>query len=228
MAVVAFRKGCAVTDTGDLARAEALALACLDTLGEDPQLRGIVGAVRLSREEARLALADFQMALKWGGGDADLHYAMGVARQQMGNLSEAAVCWRRAIACNPDHVDAVVNGTLAALQVGDWENARAMARHGQMRGISDSRLPLWLGHALAKLHREPEAVEACRLAVERAPDSVEAWFALALALRDTRQFDAARAALARVLEIDPSHADAGFEAAQLELMAGRWAQGFAL
>ena len=72
-----------------------------------------------------------------------------------------------------------------------------------MRGISDSRLPLWLGHALAKLHREPEAVEAYRLAVERAPDSVEAWFALALALRDTRQLDAAWAALARVLEIDP-------------------------
>ena len=40
----------------------------------------VVSAVRLSREEARLALADFQMALKWGGGDVDLHYAMGVAR----------------------------------------------------------------------------------------------------------------------------------------------------
>ncbi len=225
MAVAACR---AALGANDPARAESLALGFLETLGEEPRLRGIVGAARLARGDARAAIADFQLARAWGGDDADLYFALGEAWRRAGDLDEAMACWRCAIARDPGHADATVNATLSALRAGDWEAARSLAENGLAQGVADPRLPLWLGHALAKLHREAEAAIAYRAAVERAPGDAGAWFALALSLRDQRQFGAARAALARVLDIAPDHADAGFEAAQLDLMRERWAEGFAL
>ncbi len=214
--------------TNDPRRAEALALGYLESLGEDARLRAILGAARLARGDARAAVADFRLAQKWGGDDADLHYAMGVAYRAAGNPAEAARCWRQALAREPGHADAAANATLAALQTGAWEDACDLTAAAIAHGAADPRLPLWRGHALAKLHRDAEAAAAYRLAVERAPGDAEAWFALALSLRDLQRFDAAHAALARVLEIAPGHADAGFEAAQIALMAGRWEEGFAL
>lgn len=210
----------------DPEEAERLALALLDSLGEDPALRAVLATARLARGDARGALADFRLAEKWGGGDADFYYAMGVACREAGRMEEAAACWRRALALMPGHADAAVNATLAALQAGVWEEARQVAAGALAAGADDPRLPLWLGHALAKLHRNADAAAAYRQAVARAPGNPEAWFALALALRDSRVFAAARAALARVLELAPEHADAAYEAAQLDLMAGRWREGF--
>ncbi len=218
----------AALGANDPARAESLALGFLESLGEEPRLRGVVGAARLARGDARAAIADFQMAQAWGGDDADLHFALGEAWRRAGDPEAAAAGGRRASARDPGHADATGNATLSALRAGDWEAARALAEGGLAHGVADPRLPLWLGHAFAKLHREAEAAIAYRAAVERAPGDAGAWFALALSLRDQRQFGAARAALARVLEIAPDHADAGFEAAQLDLMRERWAEGFAL
>ncbi|WP_337995702.1 glycosyltransferase family 9 protein [Oleispirillum naphthae] len=210
----------------DPAEAERLALAHLDGLGENPELRAVAATARLARGDARGALADFRLAAKWGGGGADFYYAMGVACREAGRAAEATSCWRRALTLMPGHADAAVNATLAALQAAAWEEARRVAADALAAGVADPRLPLWLGHALAKLHREAEAAVAYREAVGRAPGDPEAWFALALALRDTCAFAAARAALARVLELAPEHADAAYEAAQLDLMAGRWREGF--
>ncbi|MGE4528935.1 MAG: tetratricopeptide repeat protein [Rhodospirillaceae bacterium] len=210
----------------DPAEAERLALAALDGLGEDPALRAVAATARLARGDARGALADFRLAEKWGGGDADFYYAMGVACRGAGRAEEAAACWRRALALMPGHADAAVNATLSALQAAEWEEARRVAADALAAGAADPRLPLWLGHALAKLHRDADAAAAYRQAVARDPGNPEAWFALALALRDSRAFAAARAALARVLELAPEHADAAYEAAQLDLMAGRWREGF--
>jgi tetratricopeptide (TPR) repeat protein len=209
-------------------RAEALARDALETLGEDARLRSILGAARLARGDARGAAADFRLAQKWGGDDADLYYAMGVALRAAGNPEEALRCWRESLARDPGHADAATNATLGALQAGRWAEACALADAAIAHGVVDPRLPLWQGHALAKLHRDAEAAIAYRRAVELAPGDAEAWFALALTLRDLRCFDAARAALVRVLEIAPEHADAGFEAAQIALMEGRWKDGFSL
>lgn len=213
---------------GDPARAEALALAALDALGEDAGLRGVLAAARLALGRPREAIVDFRLARKWGGDDADLLFAMGVAYRELGRIDAAAECWEAAIVRDPGHADAIVNRTLAAMQAGEWKIAATVAAAGLDRGVGDPCLPLWLGHAYAKQHRDAEAAAAYRRAIAAAPENVEAWFALALALRDISAFAAARAALARVLDLDPGHADAGFEAAQLHLMAGDWEKGFAL
>ncbi len=157
---------------------------------------------------------------------AETLHAEGLAELARGNLAAAAALWDEALAHDPGHGDAAVNATLAALQLGRWAEAEARARDARARGVADPRLALWLGHALVRQEREVEAAAAYREAVTATPGSAEAWFALGLVMRDVGMYHPARVAFARVLELAPDDAQAAFEAAQLDLMAGRWDEGF--
>lgn len=159
---------------------------------------------------------------------ADALHAEGVAAIVRGDRATAFARWLAALEADPAHADAAVNATLAALQLGRWAEAEAVAAAAQARGHAEPRLWLWRGHARVRLGREAEAAEAYRRAVAADPGLSEAWYALGLTLRDGGEAEAARAAFGRVLDCAPGHAEAAFEAAQLDLAAGRWESGFAL
>jgi len=199
-----------------------------DKIGDDPAALRACGDARLAAGEPVAALDCYRLALAAGASDPSLLYAAGVAERVCGDLAAARGLWRRVLAVAPGHVDAAVNATLAALQSADWVEAGEIAAAALAAGAVDPRLSLWLGHALAKQFREVEAAIAYRQAVAADPGSVEGWFALGLSLRDLCAYDAARACFSRVLYLAPDHAEAAFEAAQIDLLAGRWHDGFAL
>ena len=199
-----------------------------DKIGNDVKPLRVCGDARLAAGDAPGALEYYRMALAAGDGCPDVLYAAGVAEQICGDLTAARGLWRRALAEAPAHADAAVNATLAALQSGDWAEAEAVAAAAIAAGVAEPRLHLWLGHALAKQFREVEAATAYRQAAIADRSSVEAWFSLGLGLRDLCGYDAARACFTQVLNLAPQHAEAAFEAAQIDLMAGRWHDGFAL
>lgn len=159
---------------------------------------------------------------------AETLHAEGLAAIARGDREAALACWVRALDADPAHADAAVNATLAALQLGRWTEAEARAEAALARGNGDSRLRVWRGHARMRQGRGAEAESAYREAVVADPGLAEAWYALGLTLRDRAAFGEARAAFGRVLALAPEHADAAFEAAQLDLAAGLWRSGFAL
>ncbi|SBV96257.1 hypothetical protein KL86APRO_10736 [uncultured Alphaproteobacteria bacterium] len=159
---------------------------------------------------------------------ADALHAEGIAAIVRGDRATALARWIEALGIDPAHADAAVNATLAALQLGRWAEAEALAAAAIARGHPDPRLRLWRGHARVGEGRAAAAADAYREALDADPGQPEAWYALGLVLRDLDRREAARAAFGRVLELVPDHAEAAFEAAQLDLAAGRWAQGFAL
>jgi Flp pilus assembly protein TadD len=199
-----------------------------DKTGGDRSPARVLGDARLAAGDAPAALEYYRMAIAADDACPDLLYAAGVAEHRCGDLAAARSFWRRALVLRPDHPDAAINATLAAMQAGDWAEAEEIAAAAIAAGVPDVRLLLWRGHALAKQFREVEAATAYRAAVAADPASVEAWFALGLGLRDLGAHDAARTSFAQVLKLAPEHVEAAFEAAQLDLMAGRWQAGFAL
>lgn len=212
------------SDSQDFDRPDALIPH--DKTGDDGAGLHRMGDACLGAGDAAAARDHYRMAIALGREDPDLHYALGVAEQLCGDLVAAARCWRRVLALAPGHADAAVNATLAALQSGDWAAAADLAEEALAVGNPDPRLHLWLGHARAKQMREVEAASAYRAAVAAAPASVEAWMSLGLALRDLAAFEAAHRAFGQVLALAPDHAEAAFEIAQLDLLAGRWREGF--
>jgi len=218
---------------GELERAEAVAQEYLAEHGEDCDIRGVIGTVKLEQGDFQSAIVEFNMAVKWAAVSGrspspDIYFHLGLAQQKSGLLTRACQSWVQAVQINPTHEDAVINCVQSALQLQNWELALAVCQTALQAGFVDVRLWVWSGHALAKLGRDEESAEAYSHALELSPRDVSVRYMHALALRDSRQFDLARRGLEAVLLLAPEHADAAFEAAQLDLMNQKWQSGFAL
>jgi protein O-GlcNAc transferase len=125
---------------------------------------------------------------------------------QSGRLAEAEPLYRRILAIQPGHFDALHLVGVIHYQRGEHIAAirqidAALKINPAAAAAHNNR-----GAALAELMRHREAVESYDRAIELAPDYADAFFNRGNALKELRQFGAALASYDRVVALAPGHA----------------------
>jgi predicted TPR repeat methyltransferase len=137
-----------------------------------------------------------------------IHYHLGNALYERGQLEDAIGAYRQALALRPDFVEAFNNLAGALQQQGHTDEAitawrRALALRPDIATIHNN-----LGNALRSSGQLAEAVNAFHRATELEPGMAAAHYYLGQALRDQGQADGAIAAYQRALQLDPGYAEA--------------------
>ena len=133
-------------------------------------------------------------------------FAAAIKLHQAGRLAEAEDLYRRLLALQPDHADALNLLGVLANQTERYDLAveligRAIAHNGQNPGYFSN-----LGNALKQQHKLDEAIAAYRRAAAIAPNYFKAHYNLGLALLQQGKPDAAVDAYRRALAIEPGNA----------------------
>ena len=162
----------------------------------------------MNRKQRRAAAKLGQTSSHPPGGTAAAMVAAGLKLHQAGRFAEAEVWYRRVLAAQPNHADALhLLGTVAH-QVGRHDEA--VAAYRQAISITPDRAEAHsnLGVALKKQGKLDEAVAAYRQAISIKPDYAEAHSNLGVALQEQGKLDAAVAACRQAISIKPDYAKA--------------------
>jgi predicted O-linked N-acetylglucosamine transferase (SPINDLY family) len=143
----------------------------------------------------------------------DVHQAeleAALALHEQGRIDAAEAIYRRILAAEPDHAQALHLAGLAAHQRGDHAIAIALIGRAIARDGTVGLCHLNLGNALRALGRGEEALESYARATERDPGRFAAWFNFGQLARERGRADAAVAGFRRALALDPTSDDAAF------------------
>lgn len=150
-----------------------------------------------------------------------LHYELGRARGQAGQLAGAVAAYRQAISLRPDFVEAHVSMGIALRRIGQPEAALdALLRATMLRPGSFEAL-INAGNACVDLGRYAEAIAHYRGALAGRPDAAIAHRGLARALSRADGLDAAIPHYRRAIELAPDMADAWVDCGSAMFRAGR-------
>ena len=165
-------------------------------------------------------------AIKLDAKYASAHNLIGIAQQKLGRTEFALNSFDRAVGANPAFAEAWFNRALTLLPLGRRSQAiesldrsialnpdHALARHAR-------------GTALMLEDRNPEALVDFGAAIALDPGLVHAHANRGYLLNRLARFDEAFADLARALELAPDDDDVRYHAALVELLHGRWGEGW--
>jgi protein O-GlcNAc transferase len=131
-----------------------------------------------------------------------------ITHHQAGRLAEAEASYRRVLATEPDHPDALHLLGAIAQQAGRHDLAVDLIRRAIRRNGRNQFYFCNLGLALRNLGMVDDAVAACREAIRIAPELAEAHVNLGLALRDAGLLDASVASYREAIRLKPDLTEA--------------------
>jgi protein O-GlcNAc transferase len=135
-------------------------------------------------------------------------FAAGVTHHQAGRLPQAEACYRRVLAAQSDHADALHLLGLMSHQVGRHDIAVDLITQAIRRNATSPVYFSNVGSALQHLGRIDEAVAAYRQAIHLKPDFAEAHCNLSGALLGQGKLHEAAAAGREAIRINPDLAEA--------------------
>ena len=141
--------------------------------------------------------------------DANL-FGLGLKHHQAGRLAEAEACYRRVLAAQADHADALHLLGVVAQQTGRHDLAVELISHAIKQNGQNAVYFCNLGVALNKQDRLDEAVVAYRQAIRIKADLAEAHSNLGNALRGQCKLNESLASYDRALTVRPDYAEALF------------------
>ncbi len=143
-------------------------------------------------------------------GAADAAVAEGVPLHQAGRLADAEICYRRALALDAAHPEALHLLGLLAYQLGRADLALPLIE--QAIGVAADRPSYHLNHgAVLRALGQPEAaIAAWRQALALRRDYPEAWNNLGVALQALGQLDEATNCFECAVRLAPGYAEAHF------------------
>lgn len=182
-----YGRALAAHHAGDDAQCAALSL---EALKQQPGFGGahLLRGVALMQDDQMLAVAHLAAACRQSPTDAEAWYNYGVFLEKAGQLAEAMGCYRRAIALDPTHVNALANGTQLIRLHEHFEEALVLARR-MIRMLPDK--PHGYTHAaiaLQYLGRLAEADEAFAQAEALSDDPAHLHWEHHFSLLATQQF----------------------------------------
>ena len=172
-------------------------------------------SVRAAREALRRAPADVE-ALN----------LLGLSLRDLGDLDQAVAVWQRAVRTDPALADLWLNLGKALCEAGRAEDALAPLAEALSRRPDHGDSLLALGNALIALERAPEAAAAFERGLAGDPRSARLHANLALARRQCGDLDGAEHHLRQAVALAPALAEAHKNLAMLDLLRGRFADGF--
>jgi tetratricopeptide (TPR) repeat protein len=168
------------------------------------------GALMLQGKDS---LAAMQRAGELLPTDAEMHFHLGNARHDHGDLAGAAASLRRALALKGDFAEAHDSLGAALLDAGQPESAAASFRRALELRPAFAEAHGNLGNALVDLGQLEDAVHHYRRMLELRPDLAEAHNNLGNALLSLKRFEEAAASYRRALALRPNapgaHANLG-------------------
>ncbi len=177
---------------------------------------GRLPAAAQSLEKA-IALAP-QLAL------VQCHY--GEVLRRLGRLDEAVAAGETAQRLAPERPDVLVNLAAALLDRREADRALPLLEAAIARDPQQPNTHVNLGNARRMQGNLPAAMAAYRSALALAPRQVDALAALGLCLRDSGDLAAARVQMESAVAAQPNHANARSSLAILNLLEGRFAEGW--
>jgi protein O-GlcNAc transferase len=135
-------------------------------------------------------------------------FELALQHHQAGRLAYAEELYRKILAQQPDHADALHLLGVIAHQVGRHDVAVDLIRKALVLIPDNAAAQSNLGEAYRTAARFDEAIAAYRRALQLNPDSPQAYNNLGIALREQGQLDEAVAAYRRALELKSDYPEA--------------------
>jgi tetratricopeptide (TPR) repeat protein len=195
-------------------------------LGEGFHLQGILSLAQGDRETA-VALLQRARALVPERGD--VAYDHGVALLAAGRLADAAAAWRQATVLSPERVDAWRNLALALAQSADSRSALDVYRQALCHHPLDRDLLYNYGNLCFRCGDLDDAATAQAELLEAHPQFAAGWINAGMTHKAAGHFEQAADSYRRAIALDDpaTSALAHFNLANVLLLQGRWADGFA-
>jgi predicted O-linked N-acetylglucosamine transferase (SPINDLY family) len=193
---------------GDLAAAEPLYRAALQTGGPQPQALHLLGAILLSTGRTAEAIETLEKAVALAPNDPELHSSLGGALLTAGRAVEALEVLDRAVAANPRSASARVNRSGALRQLNRFQEARADADMAAAAEPGLASAHSNAGAARQALGDHQGALVSFGRGLAAQPDDPILLTNLGVTLRALGRVDEARAHLERAVALDPRLVDA--------------------
>ncbi|MDO8542458.1 MAG: tetratricopeptide repeat protein [Opitutaceae bacterium] len=182
--------------------------AYLTVAADQPTGRLRIAQDLFNRGRTADAEAPLRKATEWDPNSPGIHETLGLVLDALGRSGEAAASLWRSAQLNPTEAQPAMNAALAFAAAGKLPDAELALREAVRRDPRLDRAWYNLGLLLAQTNRPAEAITALQQAEQIAPRVPDYPYARATILWQRGEREAAEAAARRVLEIDPSHANA--------------------
>jgi protein O-GlcNAc transferase len=140
------------------------------------------------------------------GMSSDTLFAEAQAHHREGRIAEADAIYRRILAADPDHPDALQYLAVIDMEAGRLEAAEQGLRRSAALKPREPSVHVNLGHLLARSRRWEEALGAFRAALAIDPFRVGAVIGLGTVLRETGRHDEAVRTARKAVAIEPRNA----------------------
>ena len=223
-----YRTALAALEAGDLAAAAAGAEALI-AAGAAGDGFYLLGLARSAAGDDAAAAALLERAVAALPERADIAYNLGIIERDLGRFDSAMALWQRVLALDPDHADSWLSLAAATEDGGAPDAALALYRRALARLPADRSL---LYNCADLCHRGGALEQADELygrVLGVDPGFAAAWLNRGMVLKRLGRLEAAEVCYRQAFALaDPAErALAEFNLANLLLLQGRWAEGFA-
>jgi Flp pilus assembly protein TadD len=213
---------------GDFAAADLGCVAMMKNgeLGDGMHLQGVL---RLTQGDRETAVALLQRARALTPDRGDIAYDHGVALLAAGRMADAAAAWRQATQLSPERIEAWRNLALAVAQTTGSHAALIIYRQALSHHPQDRDLLHNYGNLCFRCGDLENAAQAQAALLKVHPEFAPGWTNAGMTHKAAGRFDEAEACYCRAIELnDPANLVlAHFNLANVLLLQGRWAEGFA-
>jgi len=150
----------------------------------------------------------------------------GLVYQDIGEFEQALAAFDRAIDLNPQDSWAFSNYGSLLKQLERWADAEFCFEKAIALRPMEAKFHYNLGNLFRETKAYARSIPAYRKALELKPDDIDCCGNLALALRQLRAFEASMACYDRAIALDPANAEMHYNRSALNLLLGRFAEGW--
>jgi tetratricopeptide (TPR) repeat protein len=219
--------GTALANLGRHQDAVAVFDKALQLKPDDPDLWSHRGDALAEIGRPTEALACFGRALQIDPRRWDAASKSGMLLRQMGRFDEALACFDACERLRPGQASTLHLRALALDALGRFEESLRDSRQAHRLDPDNPYVCNCLGHNLMQLERHEEAAPWFDRALNIRPDFVEALNNKAFSLARLHRFDEALAVYARSKAVDPGNATTNWNLALLQMLLGRFEDGWA-
>jgi len=169
----------------------------------DTRLGGVL-TNSTNAEEAAKKVDNLRAQLKVNPDDYRLHYELGNALYDAGDVNGSISAYRKSIEINPKFVKAYVNLGETLREHGDGQEAIDMLEKALSIDANDDVAHAALGFSYYNVKRYPDAIHEFKRALELNPKSVHATYYMGMAFADAQIYREAIKWWDKVCEIDPN------------------------